>query len=69
MRDDLGDNLCKFGMAGGSDSHNTDSPYRQHDFYRGHAAADRTPQIRVSGRDFGGIDVRLVNRGGLWYLL
>jgi len=69
MRNDLGYNLYKFGMAGGRDSHNTGSTYRQNDFQGVHATADGTPQIRVSSHDFGGIDIRLVNRIGLWYLL
>src|SRR5208283_1258525 len=37
MQDLRGYNPFKFGMAGGSDSHNTGSPYRQDNFYGAHA--------------------------------
>ena len=37
MQDTRGYNPYKFGMAGGSDSHNTGSPYRQDNFFGGHA--------------------------------
>jgi len=65
MQDNRGYNPYKLGMAGGSDSHNTGSPYRQNNYYGGHAEADGTVQIRMAGHDFGGIDVRLMNPGGL----
>ncbi len=39
MQDVRGYNPYKFGMAGGSDSHNTGSPYRQDNFYGLHADA------------------------------
>ena len=66
MQDTRGYNPYKFGMAGGSDSHNTGSPYRQDNFYGGHAAADGTAQTRMSGALLGGtIDVRLRKPGGL----
>jgi hypothetical protein len=65
MQDNRGYNPYKLGMAGGSDSHNTGSPYRQNNFYGGHGGADGTAQIRMAGHDFGGIDVRLMNPGGL----
>ena len=42
MQDNRGYNPYKLGMAGGSDSHNTGSPYRQDNFYGGHADADGT---------------------------
>ena len=40
MQDMRGYNPYKFGMAAGSDSHNTGSPYRQDNFYGLHADAD-----------------------------
>jgi hypothetical protein len=66
MQDTRGYNPYKLGMAGGSDSHNTGSPYRQDNFFGGHAAADGTAQTRMSGALLGNtIDVRLLNPGGL----
>jgi len=66
MQDVRGYNPYKFGMAGGSDSHNTGSPYRQDNFYGGHAQIDGTLDRRMAGvLAFGTIDVRLENPGGL----
>jgi hypothetical protein len=66
MQDVRGYNPYKFGMAGGSDSHNTGSPYRQDNFYGGHAQIDGTVERRMAGvLAFGTIDVRLENPGGL----
>ena len=66
MQDTRGYNPYKFGMAGGSDSHNTGSPYRQDNFYGGHAQIDGTVDRRMAGvMAFGTIDVRLENPGGL----
>ncbi len=66
MQDTRGYNPYKFGMAGGSDSHNTGSPYRQDNFYGGHADADGTIQRRLAGVLLGNtLDVRLENPGGL----
>ena len=66
MQDVKGFNPYKFGMAGGSDSHNTGSPYRQDNFYGGHAQIDGTVQHRLAGVLFGNtIDIRLENPGGL----
>ena len=66
MQDTRGYNPYKFGMAGGSDSHNTGSPYRQDNFYGGHAAADGTVETRMAGVLLGNtLDVRLENPGGL----
>ncbi|MFZ0709753.1 MAG: DUF3604 domain-containing protein, partial [Terrimicrobiaceae bacterium] len=56
----------KFGMAGGSDSHNTGSPYRQDNFFGLHADADGSIERRFAGVLIGGtMDVRLENPGGL----
>ena len=66
MQDTRGYNPYKFGMAGGSDSHNTGSPYRQDNFYGGHGQIDGTLDRRMAGvLAFGTIDVRLENPGGL----
>ena len=66
MQDVRGYNPYKLGMAGGSDSHNTGSPYRQENFYGGHAQMDGTVDRRMAGvMAFGTIDVRLENPGGL----
>jgi hypothetical protein len=66
LQDVRGFNPYKFGMAGGSDSHNTGSPYRQDNFYGGHAQIDGTVERRLAGvLAFGTIDVRLENPGGL----
>jgi hypothetical protein len=66
MQDVRGYNPYKFGMAGGSDSHNTGSPYRQDNFFGGHAQIDGTVERRMAGvLAFGTIDVRLENPGGL----
>ncbi|HTO43765.1 MAG TPA: DUF3604 domain-containing protein, partial [Burkholderiales bacterium] len=66
MQDTRGYNPYKFGMAGGSDSHNTASPYRQDNFYGLHADADGTLERRFAGVLIGGtMDVRLENPGGL----
>jgi hypothetical protein len=66
MQDVRGYNPYKFGMAGGSDSHNTGSPYRQDNFFGGHAQIDGTVQRRMAGvLAFGTLDVRYENPGGL----
>ena len=66
MQDARGYNPYKFGMAGGSDSHNTGSSYRQDNFYGGHAQIDGTLDRRFAGvLAFGTMDVRLENPGGL----
>jgi hypothetical protein len=66
MQDTRGYNPYKFGIAGGSDSHNTGSPYRQDNFYGGHGAIDGTAERRLAGVLMGGtIDVRQENPGGL----
>jgi hypothetical protein len=66
MQDTRGYNPYKFGMAAGSDSHNTASPYRQDNFYGGHAEVDGTVERRLAGVMLGNtIDSRLENPGGL----
>ena len=66
MQDVRGYNPYKFGMAGGSDSHNTGSPYRQDNFFGLHADADGSVDRRFARVLIGGtMDVRLENPGGL----
>ena len=66
MQDVRGYNPYKFGMAGGSDSHNTGSPYRQDNFYGGHAQIDGTVDRRMAGvMAFGHHRRALENPGGL----
>jgi hypothetical protein len=66
MQDVRGYNPYKFGMAAGSDSHNTGSPYRQDNFYGGHAQIDGTVGHRMAGvMAFGTLDTRYENPGGL----
>jgi hypothetical protein len=66
MQDARGYNPYKFGMAGGSDSHNSASPYRQDNFFGLHASADASVERRFAGVLIGGtMDVRLTNPGGL----
>ena len=66
LQDTRGYNPYKFGMAGGSDSHNSASPYRQDNFYGLHADADGSLVTRFAGVLIGGtMDVRLENPGGL----
>jgi len=66
MQDVRGYNPYKFGMAGGSDSHNSASAYRQDNFFGLHADTDGTVERRFAGFMIGGtMDVRLENPGGL----
>ena len=65
MQDTKGYNPYKFGFAGGSDSHNTGTPYRQNNFYGGHGINDGTIETRMSGHLFSGMDVRYENPAGL----
>jgi Protein of unknown function (DUF3604) len=65
MQDTRGYNPYKFGIVSGSDSHNTGSPYRQNNFYGGHAINDGTIETRLSGHIFTGLDVRLESPAGV----
>jgi hypothetical protein len=65
MQDTKGYNPYKFGIVGGSDSHNTGVPYRQENFYGGHASLDGTIETRMAGHLFAGLDVRLENPAGV----
>ncbi|MBB4167457.1 hypothetical protein FHX09_001288 [Rhizobium sp. BK538] len=65
MMEARGFNPYKTGFVGGSDSHNTGVPYRQDNFYGGHARNDGDIKQRMSGYVFAGMDVRLENPAGL----
>lgn len=65
MQDTKGYNPYKFGVVGASDSHNTGVPYRQKNFYGGHAHLDGTIEARMAGHLFAGMDTRLENPAGL----
>ena len=65
MQDTKGYNPYHFGIVGGSDSHNTAVPYRQDNFFGGHASLDGTIEGRMAGHLFAGLDVRLENPAGV----
>ncbi|MBE2244566.1 MAG: DUF3604 domain-containing protein [Burkholderiaceae bacterium] len=66
LQDVRGYNPYKFGMAGGSDSHNSAMAYRQDNFFGMHADADGTLERRFAGVLIGGtMDVRLETTGAL----
>jgi hypothetical protein len=65
MQSGRGYNPYKTGIVGGSDSHNTGVPYRQDNFFGGHARNDGTVKERMSGHVFAGMDVRFENPAGL----
>lgn len=65
MQDTRGYNPYKFGVVGGSDSHNSGVPYRQDNFFGGHGANDGSEKQRMAGHVFAGLDVRLENPAGL----
>ncbi|WP_245439733.1 DUF3604 domain-containing protein [Microvirga aerophila] len=64
MQGARGYNPYKFGLVGGSDSHNTGVPYRQDNFFGGHAKNDGTAQVRL-GNVFAGLDTKFENPAGL----
>ncbi|MFG1466264.1 DUF3604 domain-containing protein [Xanthobacter sp. DSM 24535] len=65
MEQAKGYNPYKTGIVGGSDSHNTAVPYRQENFFGGHARLDGTVKERMGGHNFAGMDVRFENPAGL----
>ena len=66
MQDVRGYNPYKLGFGAASDSHNTGSPYRQDNFFGGHAQIDGTVERRLAGVMLGQtIDSRLENPAGL----
>ena len=65
MQEAKGYNPYKTGFVGGSDSHNTAVPYRQENFFGGHASLDGSVKERMGGHNFAGLDVRFENPAGL----
>lgn len=65
MQQAKGFNPYKMGVVGGSDSHNSGVPYRQANFYGGHARLDGTAKERMGGHNFTGLDTRQENPAGL----
>ena len=65
MQDTRGFNPYKFGFGAAADSHNTGTPYRQENFFGGHAQEDGSIETRMSGHNFAGIDVRYEEPAGL----
>ena len=65
MQDTRGYNPYKFGFGAAANSHDTGTPYRQNNFFGGHAMEDGTVETRMAGHNFAGIDVRLLNPAGL----
>jgi hypothetical protein len=65
MQDAKGNNPFTTSVGGGSDSHNTAAPYRQENFFGGHARLDGTIKERMAGHNFAGLDVRFENPAGL----
>jgi hypothetical protein len=65
MQDTRGYNPYKFGFVGGSDSHNAAAPYRQDNYFGGHAFEDGDLKERMAGHVFAGGDIRIMNPAGL----
>ena len=65
MMEARGYNPYKTGFVGGSDSHNSATPYRQNNFFGGHVLNDGDIKQRMAGYVFAGLDVRLENPAGL----
>jgi len=65
MQGARGYNPYRTGIVGGSDSHNTGVPYRQQNFFGGHAHIDGEIKTRMSGQLFAGMDTRFENPAGL----
>ena len=65
MQGTRGYNPYKTGIVGGSDSHNGAAPYRQDNFFGGHAKMDGGLKERMRGHLFTGLDTRLISPAGL----
>jgi hypothetical protein len=65
FRDALGENPYKFGVVGGSDSHNTAVSYTESNFFGGHGFMDPTPEARLSGKKEANLDMALLSTSGL----
>ncbi|NLS07096.1 DUF3604 domain-containing protein [Rhizobium sp. P32RR-XVIII] len=65
LQDAKGFNPYRFGFGAAADSHNTGVPYREDNFFGGHANFDGTIETRMAGNVWGGLDVRLEGTAGL----
>jgi len=65
LQDTRGYNPYRFGFGAAADSHNSAAPYRQENFFGGHAMEDGTAETRMTGHNFATIDVRYENPAGL----
>ncbi len=65
MQERRGYNPYKVGFVGGSDSHDTASPYRQQNFFGAHGAIDGGLKKRMSGVNMEGLDILQENPAGL----
>jgi Protein of unknown function (DUF3604) len=65
MQDTRGYNPYKFGLVGAGDSHNSASNYSQSNYFGDHGALDATPQARLAGKVFSGMNVLETGTSGL----
>ena len=65
IKDSRGCNPYKVGFVGGSDSHDTGSPYRQTNFFGAHGSIDGGLKERMSGVNMVGLDILQENPAGL----
>jgi hypothetical protein len=65
MQGTRGYNPYKTGVVSGSDSHNGAAPYRQDNYFGGHALEDGGLKERMEGHILAGGDIRLMNPAGL----
>ena len=65
MQDTEGFNPYRFGFGAASDAYNSAAPYRNDNFFGGHAYVDGPPQMRMSGQLFAGMDLRTLGTAGL----
>ncbi len=65
MQGRRGYNPYKVGFVGGSDSHDTASPYRQKNFFGAHGSIDGSLKKRMSGVNMVGLDILQENPAGL----
>jgi hypothetical protein len=65
MQDTRGYNPYKFGLVGGSDSHNTAVAYSQSNYFGDHGVIDPTPEARLAGKVVAGMTVIQTGTSGL----
>ena len=69
MQDTRGYNPYKFGLVGGSDSHNTFASYTESNYFGGHGFLDATAESRLSGKKEAGMTMDKLatsGLGGVW---